>query len=464
MNQWLTNVRHIFTPTQKGRATMSSVIDTIRSESPEQREQFIVDAFGAAFGDLLRAQPDAMRGKFRKMAASAFTFYRGSACLYYADMARDSDPFLDDKTSRIWIQGDLHAANFGTYLNGAGVFVFDVNDFDEAYVGPFTWDLKRLLASLALIGYQKVLSDDQLREMMTACTHSYVAQVEEFAKKPETRTFALTAQNTTGKLNEILQQTRLSTRVGLLDKLTTIVDYDRRITLNKQVKAIDAATRAKVEKAFAQYLETIPTGKRKAESNYRIKDVTVTYGIGIGSAGVRTFTILVEGPSQALENDILLSMKNARTAAPSRVVTDKNIHDYFLHNGHRTVVSQRALQAYANPWLGYTTFENQGQLVAEIAPYEGELDWDDINGMDELLEVTLYLGQATAKIHCIGDQDSDQTLVDFSTDQAIANAWDGREEQFVKAMVDFGGAYGAVMRDDYRLFIDAFRNGKFGGL
>ncbi|MEZ4606584.1 MAG: DUF2252 family protein [Deinococcales bacterium] len=53
--------------------------------------------------------------------------------------------------------------------------------------------------------------------------------------------------------------------------------------------------RTKVEKAFEKYLETIPAGKRESALNYRIKDVTVTYGIGIGSAGVRTFTILVEG-------------------------------------------------------------------------------------------------------------------------------------------------------------------------
>jgi hypothetical protein len=35
----------------------------------------------------------------------------------------------------------------------------------------------------------------------------------------------------------------------------------------------------------------------------------------------------------------------------------------------------------------------------------------------------------------------------------------------VKALVDCGGdAYGAVVRDEYRLFINAFRNGKCAGL
>ncbi len=443
---------------------MASVIDLIRGESPEKRQKFIIEALVSAFGDLLKTVPDAIHGKFRKMAASAFAFYRGSAALFYADMARDHEAFTDEKTSRIWIQGDLHAENFGTYMNSAGMFVFDVNDFDEAYVGPFTWDLKRLTGSLALVGYQKALSDAEIREMISAMARSYVAQVKQFAQSAATNDFALMLANTSGKLHELLQQTRLSTRVSLLDRLTTIENYDRRIILNKNTQAIDKEMRAKVEKAFQQYLETIPPKKRMSGLSYGIKDVTMSRGFGIGSAGVRVFTILLEGTTQALENDILISMKQARTAAPSRVITDENIQKYFQHNGHRTVVSQRALQAHADPWLGYTMLDGEGQLVSELSPHEGELEWDDINKMDDILELLRNLGQATAKIHCTADVDSDQTLVPFSTDQAIQKVLGGHEEAFVKAMVDFGEQYGAVVRDDHRLFVDAFRNHKFPGL
>jgi len=93
------------------------------------------------------------------------------------------DPFLNEKTSRVWIQGDLHAENFGTYLNSEGILVFDVNDFDEAYVGPFTWDMKRFAASLALIGYQKALSDDEIRHVIQVAARGYVKRVKAFAEK-----------------------------------------------------------------------------------------------------------------------------------------------------------------------------------------------------------------------------------------------------------------------------------------
>ena len=72
-----------------------------------------------------------------------------------------------------------------------------------------------------------------------------------------------------------------------------------------------------------------------------------------------------------------------------------------------------------------------------------------------------YLGQAVAKIHCVSDADSDQTLVPFSTDKAIHAAFRGREGEFVKAIADFGQEYGEIVRNDHRLFIDAFRNHMF---
>jgi uncharacterized protein (DUF2252 family) len=104
----------------------------------DDRESFIVDRLVDAFSELMTSNPDAFRTKFRKMAADPFAFYRGSACLFYADVSAREDKWADERTSRVWIQGDLHAENFGTYMDGSGVLIFDVNDFDEAYVGHFT--------------------------------------------------------------------------------------------------------------------------------------------------------------------------------------------------------------------------------------------------------------------------------------------------------------------------------------
>ncbi|WP_396229892.1 DUF2252 family protein, partial [Frankia sp. CpI1-P] len=147
-----------------------------------ERAQVLADVFAAAFGELMAAEPGAFRRKFRKMAATPFAFYRGSAALFYADVHALDDPFLDERTSRIWIHGDLHAENFGTYMSSNGVLVFNVNDFDEAYVGPFTWDLRRLVASLALLGRAKALSDAVITRLVEACVGAYADRIRELAE------------------------------------------------------------------------------------------------------------------------------------------------------------------------------------------------------------------------------------------------------------------------------------------
>jgi uncharacterized protein (DUF2252 family) len=443
---------------------MTSIVERVKSLSQSDRQAFIVEVFVSSYSDLIRADPDAWRGKFRKMAATPFAFYRGSAALFYADMASEEDPFSNAQTSRVWIQGDLHAANFGTYMNSEGVLVFDVNDFDEAYVGPFTWDIKRLVASLVLLGYEKALSDEEIGKTIETVVRSYAKQVALFAGEKSDQGFALTMANTEGKLLEVIRSARLRTRWELLERFTKVEDYERSFSLDRVTTAVDSHTRQKVEQAFAEYLETIPPGKRFGGVSYNIKDVVLRKGMGIGSAGLPSYNVLVEGPTQALENDIVVYMKQAATAAPSRAIPDQQIKDYFIHDGHRTVISQRALQAYADPWLGYATLNGIGQLVAEASPYVSDLEWGDINDLDDILQVLAYLGQATAKIHCVSDVDSDQTLVPFSTDQAINDVLAGHEDGFVVEMNDFGHGYGSIARDDYRLFVDAFRNRLFPGL
>jgi uncharacterized protein (DUF2252 family) len=430
-------------------------------ESPGERQTKIVDVLVDAFSELMAADPDAFRNKFRKMAAGSFAFYRGSAPLFYADMEGEEDRWANDRTSRVWIQGDLHAENFGTYMAGDGVFVFDVNDFDEAYLGHFTWDIKRMVASVALLAWMKAISDTDIAWLIETYVHAYMQQVHYFVDSDRDHAYSLRLETTDGDVRKMLLETRLNTRVDLLDK-TTLIDegFDRRFRRGSGVRELDDAERSRVQAAYEAYLETIPEAKRFRSLTYQVKDIVGRKGFGIGSAGLPAYNILVEGPTQALENDVVLSMKQGNVAAPSRIVHDERIERYFKHHGHRTAVSQRALQAHADPWLGYTEMEGVGFVVSELSPYVEDLDWSDLTEPEELAPVLDYLGRATAKVHCVADEDSDPTVVGFQTEDAIVEAVGGKEEEFVKEMVDFGMRYSEVARDDHRLFVDAFRNGQ----
>jgi uncharacterized protein (DUF2252 family) len=434
-------------------------------EASDGRQIEIVDVLVDAFSDLMVADPDAFRQKFRKMAAGPFAFYRGSACLFYADMEREKDRWADERTGRVWIQGDLHAENFGTYMDGDGVFVFDVNDFDEAYLGHFTWDIKRMVASVALLAWMKAISDADIAALVETYVRAYVEQVRHFVQSDRDHEYSLRLETTDGEVREILLETRLNTRVDLLDR-TTLIDenFERRFRRGAGVRELDDAERARVRDAFEAYLETIPNAKRFRSLTYEVKDIVGRKGFGIGSAGLPAYNVLVEGPTQALENDVVLSMKQGNVAAPSRIVRDERIKGYFKHHGHRTAVSQRALQAHADPWLGYTEVDGVGFVVSELSPYVEDLDWSDLTEPGQMAPVLDYLGRATAKIHCVADKDSDPTIVGFQTEDEIIEAIGGNEDEFVKEMVDFGMGYSGIARDDHRMFVDAFRNGQIPGL
>ena len=72
--------------------------------------------------------------------------------------------------------------------------------------------------------------------------------------------------------------------------------------------------------AFERYLESIPETKRFDRALfYELHDVVGKSGFGIGSAGLPAYNVLVEGFSQALDNDVVLSMKQANVPAVSSV-------------------------------------------------------------------------------------------------------------------------------------------------
>jgi uncharacterized protein (DUF2252 family) len=434
--------------------------------SDEQRSAHIIDVLTDAFCDLMTADPAAFRRKYRAMAADPFAFFRGTACLFYADVRDRRDQWADERTARVWIQGDLHSENFGTYMDGEGVLVFDVNDYDEAYLGHFTWDLQRFASSLAVMGWTKALPDEDIRRLIETFVRAYLDQVHLFLDNDRDHEWSLRLGTARGPVRNALLDAQLATRIDLLEKVTVVEDYERRFRNAPTVRRLGAEERKVVESAFRAYLETIPGSKRLGSLTYELKDVVGKSGFGIGSAGLPAYNLLVEGHTQALENDVVLTMKQGGVPAPSRIVDDAQARQYFEHEGHRTAVSQRALQAHADPWLGWARMEGGphdgvGFVVKEFSPYENDLDWSALTEADDMVEVLEQLGRATAKVHCVSDADDQSTpLVDFQTEDAIAAAVQGREDELVADVVAFGVEYGGRARADHALFVDAFRSGR----
>ncbi|CAA9412107.1 MAG: FIG00996362: hypothetical protein [uncultured Nocardioides sp.] len=435
---------------------MARVSRTARSET-------IIEVIQEAFAPLMRADPVAFRAKYRKMALDPHAFYRGSACLFYNDVTQEPEDWCDHGSERIWIHGDLHVENFGTYLNSDGRLIFDVNDFDEAYLGRYVWDLQRFVASLALIGWQKALPEDAVRKLIARYLRSYLGQVDHYARTEEDNDFALSLDNADGPVLVALESARCLRRADLLDEVTVLTKGVRRFAEDDGARRLGREERTKVVSAFRDYLDTIPPSKRFDRALfYELRDVVGKSGFGIGSAGLPAYNVLVEGYSQALDNDVVLSMKQANVPAVSRFVDAREVDAYFEHEGHRTAVSQRALQVHTDPLLGHTMIDGVGYVVSEISPYEVDLDWTNINEPADMQAVVELLGRATAKIHCASDEDSDQDLVDIQVEKAIVDSLAGRRREFNEWLGQWGIDYAVRVREDHALFVDAFREGRMG--
>src|SRR5262245_53081648 len=90
----------------------------------------------------------ALDAKHVRMRESAFAFLRATYFRWVRNIDEICPGFAD--APKVLCVGDIHLENFGTWRDGEGRHVWGVNDFDEAAVMPYPYDLIRLVESARL--------------------------------------------------------------------------------------------------------------------------------------------------------------------------------------------------------------------------------------------------------------------------------------------------------------------------
>jgi hypothetical protein len=85
----------------------------------------------------------------------------------------------------------------------------------------------------------------------------------------------------------------------------------------------------------------------------------------------------------------------------------------------------------------------------------------DLSEPTDMDVVVRQLGRATAKIHCVADDESDQDLVTESAERIISENVGDDTEALVDDLISFGDMYATRTREDHRLFVGAFRGSAF---
>lgn len=92
--------------------------------------------------------PSEIELKHKEMADNPFSFLRATFYRWIQLFNKNCENMIE--APAVLGAGDLHVENFGTWRDLEGRLIWGVNDFDEAYIIPYTNDLLRLTVSAHL--------------------------------------------------------------------------------------------------------------------------------------------------------------------------------------------------------------------------------------------------------------------------------------------------------------------------
>lgn len=431
----------------KGEFGMEQLIlDRVRHTRLDMRKQQLYKIFEDFDAKCMQLSKEDRLDKYAKMVESPFRFFRGSAYLFYDDMTKIPSVFHTDEERPAWIMGDMHMDNFGAFQNESGDIVYDVNDFDEGYIGSYLYDILRMSISIALYMEEQGIANEGQEQAIHHFLESYVKQLRRFQQKiDDPSTLIFTKDNTKGPVKRILKKLEERQRTHLLQDITYINE------LGNRVFKIDEEVQVVSEDEYKKIRAVLP--------NYTIKDISIKYGSGTASIGLKRYYILVDGLTEASGvADLVLEMKEVRTAIPAYFLHyNKTFWENYDHQGARVVGTQRAMHHLEDPTLDFVTMDGKEFYIRERSPYKKKVKPKNYKDIKEYFSTTKIMGKIAAKIHARADIDHSHIFTYHSEDEILAAIGD-YEELFIKANIKHAMHYKETVNSDYKIFQNWFDN------
>lgn len=397
-----------------------------------------------------------------RMAVSPFAFLRGSCAVMAGDLAhtRVSGP-------QVVIDGDAHISNFGLYGTPQRDVVIDINDFDEATIGPWEWDLKRLVASVNVAGRENGLDAEERRQAVVRCVGGYSLNAQRLTKFGVLDTWSLFAYAELERnekelerlgvvignkfravVKKILAKARRTNNASLLAKIARRQADGgwRFVEAPPILTALDDATRKKVIASLTEYSETLPPEYRFMLHRYSVADVCHRV-VGVGSVGLRAYLLLLFGNGD--QDPLFLQVKEAVTPAHAQYLPPVEFRTD--HEGRRIVTVQRMLQSMGDPLLGYTTIDGRCYFVRQMKNFKASMPIEFLSG--EPFEFWGWVcGAILARAHA------------RTGDIAKIAGYIGKSDVFANALAEFADAYGEQTISDHAALVDAVQSGRVPAL
>jgi uncharacterized protein (DUF2252 family) len=337
--------------------------------------------------------PELVRLKYEALKESPFRFFRGTCHLFYEDLPKQSFVLRSPKT---WICGDLHLENFGTFKGDNRLAYFDMNDFDEAILGPCLLDVVRLCTSIFLASDMMKIETAECRKLAKVFLQSYANHLKAGnIRYVEHRTAK-------GFVRDFLEHATKRTRLEMLNQRVKINKSDAAIK-HDELKAFPASkeTHQKVKKALAEWAKKNAT----SPNFYKVIDVA-NRATGTGSIGIERHLVLVVGKGKP-DGYYLLDIKEADLPTGLRYLKLKQ--PKWKNEAERLIGIQSRVQADSPAYLNPIRLGKKWFVMKELQPLEDKVDFTLLQrDMDKLAQLLSDMGAIVAwnNLRCGGRQNS----------------------------------------------------------
>jgi len=345
-----------------------------------------------------RAFPWLWPRKLLRMTASPLGYLRGSAGLFYELLAEHPE-LAEGPGGEGWLVGDAHLENFGAYRSadarGAEAVVFDVNDFDEAIVGPFRWDVVRLLTSVILGGRELGSNGKQSVALCSAILEGYAPALG--------LGHGATDAPLPLSVRRLLDKVERRTHKDLLDHRTERTATGRRFLRGDRYRDLTPELVEKARTAFERYVERLDPEHRLAREHFMVEDVAFRIA-GTGSLGVLRIAVLTRGKGE-LDSRWIFDMKaegipagQALLDALSGPRSGPRSEREPEAPAERVLRATRACLMHPPRMAGTTELDGFSLFVRRLLPQEDKLDLTRLRP-EELPELARYLGALLGSVH-----------------------------------------------------------------
>jgi len=386
-----------------------------------------------------------------RMAQSPFAFLRGAAAVMDGDLSGTPNSGID-----VVICGDAHLNNFGFYGTPQRDVVFDLNDFDEAAIGPWEWDLKRLTASVNVAGRENGLNKQERRASVMRCVDGYRWNLNRLQSLGVLDVWYLHAypgrDNPLVKIDPksravlrktlALAQTQTNTTL-LLKTAERRVDGSWHLVHNPPVLTpVSDEVRNKVIDALNSYADTLTRERRYMLGRYHVVDVAHRV-VGVGSVGTRCYLVLLFGNSD--DDALFLQVKEAGMPASGPYLPA--LANDYEHQGKRVVTGQRALQASSDVMLGWTAIDKRPFYVRQMKNMKASIPVEWLTG-PSFNFYARACGAILARAHA------------RTGDAAMLAGYCGASDVLDRALADWAEAYGDQTEKDHTRLVSAIAKGQ----